>query len=383
MYRRASTVAAFWAQDGCRARNYARGTSVALSQAGFAILNAAISWCSRSELGAAAAGFEDAEIDRAIADLAAAGVLQRSSDPLTPRELALGAWDEWSPAAALFHLETRDLTYATREAAYDALPLRMVVRSCPGREDETAVEQLPLSRYPRRAEFPSVLLARRSWRQFGGRPLAERDLAALLGLTWGTQRWIRHPANFEMQLKTSPSPGALHSIGAYVCVRQVAGVPPGLYRYLSDSHGLARVGEAWSDEELTTRLGNQSWIAGAAAVFFLSSRFDRVQWKYPYPRTYRSVLMEAGHFCQTFCLVATWLKLAPFCTAAFSDSAIEATLGLDGVSEAVLYAMGVGTRPRGVGWAPVPDGAAPPTRLAAHLSRKRQHLNASKEHGAT
>src|SRR5262249_50747333 len=153
---------------------------------------------------------------------------------------------------------------------------------------------------------------------------------------------------------------------------RVSGVPPGLYRYLSDSHGLAHVSAPWSDEELVARIGHQEWIAGAAAVFFQSSRFDRVQWKYRHPRTYRSVFIEAGHFCQTFCLVAPWLKRAPFCTAAFSDSAVEHSFGLDGISEAVLYAMGVGTRPRGVAWAPVPDAPAPRTTPASHLSRKRR-----------
>jgi hypothetical protein len=55
------------------------------------------------------------------------------------------------------------------------------------------------------------------------------------------------------------------------------------------------------------------------------------------------VLLDAGHLCQTFCLVATWLGLAPFCTAAFEDSLIERDLGLDGIRESALYVAGVGT----------------------------------------
>jgi hypothetical protein len=48
------------------------------------------------------------------------------------------------------------------------------------------------------------------------------------------------------------------------------------------------------------------------------------------------VLIEAGHFCQTFCLVGTALRLAPFCTAALADSIIERDLRIDGVTESVL-----------------------------------------------
>jgi SagB-type dehydrogenase family enzyme len=81
-------------------------------------------------------------------------------------------------------------------------------------------------------------------------------------------------------------------------------------------------------------------------VVFLTAVFPRTQWKYKYARAYRAVLVEAGHLCQTFCLTATWLGLAPFCTMAFADTRIEEVLGVDGISESVIYAMGAGTRIR-------------------------------------
>ena len=65
-------------------------------------------------------------------------------------------------------------------------------------------------------------------------------------------------------------------------------------------------------------------------------------WKYQHPRAYRVVLLDAGHLCQTFCLTATWLGLAPFCTAALKDTLIEKDLGIDGIRESVLYIAGVG-----------------------------------------
>ena len=92
-------------------------------------------------------------------------------------------------------------------------------------------------------------------------------------------------------------------------------------------------------------LAGQWWFRGAAIVVFLTAVFQRTQWKYDYPRAYRAVLAEAGHLCQTFCLTATWLGLAPFCTMAFADTRIEKALKVDGISESVLYAMGAGTLP--------------------------------------
>jgi SagB-type dehydrogenase family enzyme len=74
----------------------------------------------------------------------------------------------------------------------------------------------------------------------------------------------------------------------------------------------------------------------------MTAVFERTMWKYPKGRAYRVVLLDAGHLCQTFCLVATWLGLAPFCTAALSDKLIEKDLQIDGINESVLYVAGVG-----------------------------------------
>jgi len=82
-------------------------------------------------------------------------------------------------------------------------------------------------------------------------------------------------------------------------------------------------------------------VAFLGVLFAMTTVLARVTWRYRFSRAYRVILLEAGHFCQTFCLVATWLGLAPFCTAAFDDEKIEDDLGLN-ADEAVLYAGGVG-----------------------------------------
>jgi nitroreductase len=105
----------------------------------------------------------------------------------------------------------------------------------------------------------------------------------------------------------------------------------------------------------------------------MTAVFPRTEWQYPFPRAYRVVHLEAGHFCQTFCLTATALGLAPFCTAALADSVIETDLGIDGVSESVLYACGVGSRPPGVEWAPFPDGTdLPEVSPPRHAMKRRR-----------
>ena len=99
------------------------------------------------------------------------------------------------------------------------------------------------------------------------------------------------------------------------------------------------------------------YFASAAVLVFFTAVFERQLWRYPYSRAYRAALIEAGHVCQTFLLSATWLGLAPFSVMGLADSAIERDLGIDGITESVLYAAGFGGAPRGVTWAPMPRGS--------------------------
>ena len=112
-------------------------------------------------------------------------------------------------------------------------------------------------------------------------------------------------------------------------------------------------------------LPTQTWYNGASALVFMATVFARAQWRYSDSRTYRSLLAEVGHQGQTFCLIATALGLAPFCSMALADSKVERDLGLDGVSEAVMYSVGVGARPQGVAWAPWAGTSKVPQRVSA------------------
>ena len=137
---------------------------------------------------------------------------------------------------------------------------------------------------------------------------------------------------------------------------------------------LIHIASAWlaaARAALRTICPDSTWYDDASAVMLMTAVFERVQWRYPYARAYRAVLAESGHLCQTFCLVATSLGLAPFCTMALADSRIERDLKIDGVSESVIYAAGVGARPKGVDWAPWPGSNRTPVLTPpAHAGRK-------------
>ena len=154
--------------------------------------------------------------------------------------------------------------------------------------------------------------------------------------------------------KTSPSGGAMHAGEAYVMALRVTGLSNGIYHYRADRHVLEQLQADATTALLRRFLPAQPWFGKAAAVVFFTAVFGRSQWRYAHARSYRSVLIESGHLCQTFLLTATWLGLAPFCTMSLADTAIERALGLDGITESVLYAAGVGQRPANLTWAPNP-----------------------------
>ena len=184
----------------------------------------------------------------------------------------------------------------------------------------------------------------------------------MLGLTFGVRWWFDLRGIGRVALKTSPSGGSRHPIEAYVVALRVKGLPRGIYHYAAGEHRLELLRQGASKARVVRYLNGQDYFGNAAAVVLMTAVFARTQWKYPGSRAYRVVLIDAGHLCQTFCLAATWLGLAPFCTMALHDSSVEKDLGIDGVRESAIYSAGVGVPAEGADWAPWPDSRRYGTR---------------------
>lgn len=348
-FRRSPAVTAYWIDRRLILQNYATRTAVLATPAAVEVLHFCAEWRTAPEIIKHLGRFEAVSIRRLVRSLAAQWLLHRSDRAEDPRERAAAAWRTWNPAAGLFHSATRDVSYANDPAGFERR-LRRKARTTPvpaptKRYHGVATVTLPTATVA--GDLPEVLLRRRTWRDFSTAPLEIGALATLAGLTWGVQRRDTIRGQGPVVFKTSPSGGARHPIEAYVAVRHVRGLPRGIYHYDADGHRLERLRRGTTSGDIQKMLGGQAWFKDAAAVFFMTAVFAREQWRYGSPRAYRAVLIDAGHLCQTFCLVATWLELAPFCTMALADSTIERALGIDGISESVIYAAGVGTRKAG------------------------------------
>lgn len=344
-FRRAPHLVASWRGDTAIVTNFRTGRDAALTPDLLRILDAIGDWATAQDVSRA--------IDLPVAPTRAIldGMVALSFARSSRMAAAPDPWQDWDPAAGLFHFSTRGTRFGADVAAGEQ---RLVAKSAAipapaptsSRRGSTRVA-LPRGGAPTPLE--SVLRERRTWRTFAKAPVALADLADVLRLTFGVQRWARGPARSRIALKTSPSGGICHPIEAYVVAARVTGLVKGLYHYDAARHDLALIRKG-ADARLVNRfIQAQPWYGSAPVIVLFTAVFERTMWRYPIAKAYRNILLEAGHLCQTFYLLATERQLAPFCTQAIDEDAIDRALGIDGVTEGVVYVAGCGRRPR-AGW---------------------------------
>ena len=346
----------YWRRGRLVLRNYATGTAATVPPFAFAILDRCTDWTTADEIRRGLPFLPTSAVSMLLRQLTDRSFLQRSDRPEPAGEGAMRALEPWNPEAGFFHMVTKDVRFLPRGAAARR-------GQQPGRAPAPAKSYpgLPTVVLPPpdgAGEFARVARSRRTWRRFSTKPVTRAELATLLGLSVGVQHWMRIGPGVEVALKTSPSGGARHPIECYVVARHVAGLAPGLYYYAADRHALARLRRGATAEQIRAYLPHSGYFAGASALVLFTALFTRQLWRYRYSRAYRAALIEAGHVCQTFCLASTALGLAPFSVMALADSLIERDLGIDGITESVLYAAGVGRPPAGAASAPRPRGTA-------------------------
>jgi SagB-type dehydrogenase family enzyme len=345
--KRATTIVAFWRDGRFVLENYLTRTLITADPVVTWLLDFFSEWRSPAKLAQLMPQYTKDSIYSTLCELAKRTFLVREGTPEARLDAQLDrTWSQWLPHAGFFHFATKDAHYCNGKRGVETL-LRQLLAESPQppffkryRKNPMA---LPSPTQPK-GEFLPVLLKRRTHREFSPAPLKLSTLSNLLYYTWGVTSFLQSPLLGSLPLKTSPSAGARHSIEVYLLPLRVERLPRQLYHYAPGEHCLERL--SIGTEELRGKAvrycAGQKWVKDAAALFLMTAVFPRVMWKYRSARAYRTVLLDAGHICQTFCLVATWLGLYPFCTMALKDTLIEKDLSLDGIRESVLYVAGVG-----------------------------------------
>lgn len=191
-----------------------------------------------------------------------------------------------------------------------------------------------------------TLVSRSTSRSFSEHALSIEQVGTLLYLTLGylNERSCIHMPNHPDALsarRSSPSGGGLNACEGYLYVRNVTGLEAGVYAYHPDEHALSLV-RPLPVEPLGQLLCGQHFINPLPFGLFITSRFDRLWWKYEHSRAYRMAFVETGHVSQVFLMVATALGLEAWLTGALADRQVERLLGLEDTPEQPLFFVGCG-----------------------------------------
>jgi SagB-type dehydrogenase family enzyme len=196
---------------------------------------------------------------------------------------------------------------------------------------------------PSTEALQSVMLRRRSARELRG-PISLCALGTLLHQALGPTAVVQNAdLGVEQALRSWPSAGGLYPIDTYLITSRVEGVPPGLHHYNVLRSELERLESRATENILRDGFFRQDFVTSAALVVLLVAAFERTTSKYG-ERGYRLVLLDAGHAAQNLLLVAEQLGLGAIALGGFADDVLADDLGVDGISEAVIHAVAVGSR---------------------------------------
>jgi SagB-type dehydrogenase family enzyme len=344
-WRRPNSLLAHWGEHGLVVENYYTRKAYIVDPAAVGLLNLFSQWQRAEDV--------PPEARSQIHLFERLGLLLREGTPAAQKDAKLQAvWRHWLPQGS-FHFATKDTSFLSFNRAVKYNRTLAAQSSAPAKfksypkapKIRLPNPHLPKPHLPKgvaNAEFPQVLLARRTHRRFAPKDLSLEAVSKLLYYTWGVTGSVTSPSFGPLPAKTSPSGGSRHPIEVYLLALRVDGLAPGMYHYDCRRHRLELLRSGDFSRQAGEYCAGQKWVSEAGAVFLMTAVFPRSMWKYRVPRAYRVVLLDAGHLGQTFCLVATWLGLAPFSTGALHDTRIETDLGIDGISESVVFATAAG-----------------------------------------
>jgi SagB-type dehydrogenase domain len=335
----------YWRDGRLFFHNFARRLTVSGRPITCEVIGFFSRWRTSQDAIAHFVDYSTSSVRSALSQLSKQGLLLRKDSAEAEHDSRIAKeWSDWLPEGS-FHFSTKDTPYVDRsEWSLDRLkaimpktPQPKFIKTVNGAKKTP----LPWQTFPD-SEFIRVLTTRRTHRRFSNQALKLETISQLLSLVWGVKGYVHSHRFGKLLLKTSPSGGARHPGEVYLMAVRVKGLKAGLYHYQPANHQLELINTNASRKKAWLYCACQDYVTKAAALFLMTAVFPRTMWKYRHARAYRVVLLDAGHLCQSFCLVATWLGLAPFCTAALKDTLIEQDLGIDGVRESVLYVAGVG-----------------------------------------
>jgi SagB-type dehydrogenase family enzyme len=201
-----------------------------------------------------------------------------------------------------------------------------------------------------RRDLVQSLLHRGSDLNYTGAEISLIELATLLGFAMGMTATRKTRSNEPG--RTYPSGGGLYPIEPYLYIKHVTGLQEGVYHYSPSSHQLEiinlnppRLADCFFDELVQPDL-QPGWLDNVAFSLILTSASAKSYSKYG-DRTWKLVLLEAGHIGQNIYLIASSMERFKVCgLGGFKLLALVRALKIDGYAELPVYPIHVGVGSR-------------------------------------
>jgi len=189
-------------------------------------------------------------------------------------------------------------------------------------------------------DLESAIQKRESCRTYRNKPLSLEELSFLL---WATQG-IKQKLDPGHALRTVPSAGCRHALETYLCILNVQGMEPGIYRYLPIEHQLLF---EFTEENLHGKIIQavlgQPYPGEAAVTFIWTTIPYRMEWRYGLA-AHKVIAIEAGHVCQNLYLACESIGAGTCAIAAYDQEGIDKLLRIDGQDEFTIYLASVGKK---------------------------------------
>ncbi|WP_263261383.1 SagB/ThcOx family dehydrogenase [Pseudomonas sp. RIT-PI-S] len=258
----------------------------------------------------------------------------------------------WDILSEIFHYGTKDLDTsncpADEEAwaeAYIAHCEEILVKTNqkPPTTSILELEKIPLPTSPMPIiTLEDAFLLRKTCRDFHAMPVNLQQLSVVLKATLGFRQAENNqniPLEFSIR-RYSPSGGGMNATNGYVYINSVGELKRGFYKYDPNDHSIILIKSTGRD--LGSITNGQHFSDTAAFAILLTSRLNRLWWKYSHSRAYRMALIELGHHSQTALLSIAATGLKSWITGALEDTIIETELGIAGTHEQVFFCIAAG-----------------------------------------
>ena len=190
------------------------------------------------------------------------------------------------------------------------------------------------------ADLRSAIENRATLRHYSSEGISLEELSFLLWCTQGIKRITEKMITF----RTVPSAGSRHSFETFLLINNVSQIDPGLYRFAPVDNLLVEINTSSTiSSEITHACSDQGHVLNSAATFIWAAVVDRMFWRYV-ERSYRYLLLDAGHVCQNLYLAAEPLNCGVCAIAAFDDEKLNKAVGVDGKDIFVVYAATIGKK---------------------------------------